>query len=353
MVTAPTSERSACASIHSRTSPPITSSPVSVSIRPATEADGPALRPLFAAFQEEVGGPAFLHESWDDAWTDLRKHVGEGLAFVAEDAGRIAGFVFGTVAKEHPDLCRVTDLYVVPETRGAGVARALLRTLVSELDRRGIDNVGLDVMLTNTAAITLYRQLGFTPLEYFMVATRAAVAERLTSPFRPPSVGSLHVQTDDREAVERAVQQFLPRIGRSESTEVGPARNGWVALVDELCDRDRSAQRRLGSELSDRLGVPVVALALEEEAVVRFLLFDRGRMVDQYLSVPTYYGDLNKADELSLAANPTLVARLTGADPARVRTVARTASAPSELPPARELLQQIAGLMNLEARIER
>ena len=76
-------------------------------------------------------------------------------------------------------------------------------------------------------------------------------------------------------------------------------------------------------------------------------------MVDEYLSVPTYYGALNKADELSLAANPTLVARLTGADPARVRAVARTASSPGELPPARELLAQIADVMSLEARIDR
>jgi hypothetical protein len=149
------------------------------------------------------------------------------------------------------------------------------------------------------------------------------------------------------------VRQFLPRLGRSAHTEVGPVGNGWVTVVDELCDRDRSAQRRLGAELSERMGVPAVALALEEEAVVRFLLFERGRMVDEYLSVPSYYGELNKADELSLAANPTLVARLTGADPQRVRAVARTASSPSELPPARELLAQIAEVMNLEARIDR
>jgi hypothetical protein len=208
-------------------------------------------------------------------------------------------------------------------------------------------------MLTNDTALTLYRRLGFTPLEYFMVATRDLLAARLTSSARPPSFGSLHVQTDDENAVERAVSVYLPRIGRSEWTQVLPAQRDWVTVVDELCDRDRSAQRRLGGELSDRLGVPVVAFALEEEAVVRFLLFDRGRMVDEYLSVPTYYGDLNKADELSLAANPTLVARLTGADPVRVRAVARVASSPTELPPPRELLRQLADVMNLEARIER
>jgi hypothetical protein len=76
-------------------------------------------------------------------------------------------------------------------------------------------------------------------------------------------------------------------------------------------------------------------------------------MVDEYLSVPSYYGELRQADELSLTANPTLAARLTGADPARVRSVARVGSSPSELPPARELLQQIAGVLGLEARIDR
>jgi len=153
--------------------------------------------------------------------------------------------------------------------------------------------------------------------------------------------------------VQRAVAQFMPRVGHTEWSEVTSGGDGWVSVTDELCDRDRSAQRRLGAELSERMGVPVVAFALEQDAVVRFLMFERGRMVDEYLSVPTYYGDLNKADELSLAANPTLVSRLTGADPAAVRAVARTASSPAELPPARELIEQIARAMNLEARIER
>ena len=76
-------------------------------------------------------------------------------------------------------------------------------------------------------------------------------------------------------------------------------------------------------------------------------------VINEYLSVPTYYGDLNKADELSLSANPTLVSRLTGADPARVRAVVRVASSPEQLPPPRELLATIAEVMGLEARIER
>jgi hypothetical protein len=54
-------------------------------------------------------------------------------------------------------------------------------------------------------------------------------------------------------------------------------------------------------------------------------------------------------DVVALGANPTVVARLTGADPGRVRAVARTASSPDELPPAPELLRQLAELMGLDA----
>jgi hypothetical protein len=43
-----------------------------------------------------------------------------------------------------------------------------------------------------------------------------------------------------------------------------------------------------------------------------------------------------------------VVARLTGAEPASVRAVARTATSPDELPPAEELLQQIAEVLGLE-----
>src|SRR5439155_20457759 len=127
------------------------------------------------------------------------------------------------------------------------------------------------------------------------------------------------------------------------------ARNGWVTVSDELCDLDRAAQRRLAGELSERLGAAVVALALEEGAVVRFLLFDRGRMVDEYLSVPSYYGPLPRVDELALAANPTLLARLTGAGPARVRAVARTAASPAELPRASALPAQLPDVLGLAA----
>jgi GNAT superfamily N-acetyltransferase len=324
-----------------------------MTIRRVTKGDRELVRELWEEFEQELGGPAYLQETWEEAWPDLSRTARDGAALVAEDDGRAVGFIFCVLGDRGRKTAHITDFYVRPEARGRGIGRALLGALIDPARATGLDHVSLEVLLRNAEARRLYERLGFAPVDMFMVAPLGALAERLGSDERPQSFGSLHVQTDDEAAVERAVTQFLPRLGRSSHTEVTPTRNGWVTVVDELCDRDRSAQRRLGSELSERLGVPAVALAVEEEAVVRFLLFERGRMVDEYLSVPTYYGELNKADELSLAANPTLAARLTGADPVRVRAVARVASSPAELPPARELLAQIADVLGLEARIDR
>lgn len=324
-----------------------------MTIRPATKDDQELIRELWVEFEGELPGPDYLRESWEDAWSDLAQTVRNGVGLIAEEDGRAVGFIFCVLGDRGRKTAHVTDIYVRPDSRNKGIGRALLAGILEPARAAGLEHASLEVLIRNSDARRLYERLGFTPMDVFMVAPLGALADQLASDERPASAGSLHVQTDDEAGVERAVQQFLPRLGRSAHTEVTPTRNGWVTVVDELCDHDRSAQRRLGAELSERMGVPAVALALEEESVVRYLLFERGRMVDEYLSVPTYYGALSTADALSLSANPTLAARLTGADPAGVRAVARVASSPSELPPARELLGQIADVLGLEARIDR
>jgi hypothetical protein len=70
-------------------------------------------------------------------------------------------------------------------------------------------------------------------------------------------------------------------------------------------------------------------------------------MLDEYLSVPTYYEALDLGDALALHANPTLVARFTGAERDEVRRVAKTGDSPADLPPAETLYADIAKLMGL------
>jgi hypothetical protein len=51
---------------------------------------------------------------------------------------------------------------------------------------------------------------------------------------------------------------------------------------------------------------------------------------------------------IALAANPTVAQRLTGADPVRIRGVARTASSTEELPAPDELYAQLAAVLGVE-----
>lgn len=321
--------------------------------RPATTADQELLHELWEEFVAELGGPEYMRETWEEAWEDLSETVKDGVALIAEVDDRPVGFVFCILGDRGRKTAHVTDLYVRPEARSQGIGAALLAELLEPARTAGLDHVSLEVLVGNYDARRLYERLGFAPVDVLMAAPLEALADGLARDEGPPSFGSLHVQTDDVQGVERAIQQFLPRVGHTEWTEVSESVNGWVTVTDDLCDRDRDAQRRLGAEMSERMGVPAIALALEEEMVVRYLLFERGRMVDEYLSVPTYYGELSKADELSLSANATLAARLTGAEPAEVRAVVRIASSPSELPPARELVKEVARVLGLEARIDR
>jgi hypothetical protein len=88
-------------------------------------------------------------------------------------------------------------------------------------------------------------------------------------------------------------------------------------------------------------------LGVERGAVVRLVAFERGQMMDEYLSVPEYYGALPPGDAMALRANPTLLARLTGAEPVAIRAAARTADSPAELPPPDEHLPELAEALGI------
>jgi hypothetical protein len=178
-----------------------------------------------------------------------------------------------------------------------------------------------------------------------VAASRAEGAERQD---RAPSFGSVHIQTDDQNAVVQFVSRLVPRVFRSRGTVVSPPRNGWIAVYDEVSDRGPQQLARLGRELSNASGLVVFTIGIEEGKVVHYIAFERGRTLDEYMSVPDFRGPLPPGDAVALRANPTVVARLTGAEAASVRAVARTAASPDELPPADELLAELASVLGLE-----
>jgi ribosomal protein S18 acetylase RimI-like enzyme len=317
-----------------------------MSIRRATEADLDGLRPLWEEFETELGGPPFLHEPWEEARAELDGQLRDGLVLIAdEEDGEWAGFA--DVSFANPRLARLESIYVRPAYRGQGLARTLLSEVAAACRERGWLHLDLEVTTENRYARSFYERLGFDEYAQVLAAPVDELERRLGRTDPDPSAGWVYVQTDDVSSVERAVTQFVPRLGRSERTVVHPPRNGWICVEDELCSGDPKLLRRLAQELSYRTGGVVLSLGIEEGAVVRYVLFERGSVADEYASVPEYFGPLPPGDVVAMSANPRVVARLTGADPGRVRAVARTASSPGELAPPEELLAQLGEVLGV------
>jgi GNAT superfamily N-acetyltransferase len=315
-----------------------------VSVRAATSGDLTTVEELWRAFEREIPAPEHADPDEAEELRQIREIVGSGLAFLAEEDGRALGFALAR--RTGSRTARLTDLYVVPEARRGGVGAALVHAVVEQLAPQ-VEHLTLEVLSGNAEARTVYHRWGFAEAEVTLVAPTAALRERLAPGRHAESFASIHVQTDAVVDVERAVQSFAPRIRSGGWRIVGP-RNGWVTVYDEVADTDPSALLRLAREISSRMGAVVVALSLEVDQVVRMIALDRGGIVDEYLSVPEFYGPLPPGDVIGLAANPTVLARLTGADPARVRAVAATASSPAGLPPPHELLRSLASALGLE-----
>jgi ribosomal protein S18 acetylase RimI-like enzyme len=310
-------------------------------IRIATEDDLPLVRKLWDEFNAEIADAPWRDPDEDEELEELERELANDGVLLADDDG------IAVVRTVGPRAAELFFVHVRAHARRSGVASELVREAARIARGRGLEVIEVHVLAANAGARAVYERWGFEPVELVLASPLAALEQRLGERPEGPTFGTIHVQTDDAGEVERTVHKVLPRLGRSAETSVSGPSNGWIAVRDELCDREPKLRERLAKELSYALASVVLSIGVEHGAVVRYSLYDRGADVDAYLSVPEYYGELPPGDVIALGANPTLVARLTGADPLRVREVARTAASPSELPPATELYEQIAELMGV------
>ena len=304
-------------------------------IRPATADDLPLVRELWQAFNAEIPDEPWREDDLaeDLAWLEhaIRDEIvllaGEDGLAVAQRKGERLGFL---------DV-----VYVRPEARRSGLAAQLVREVAAQMRERGVEMLELEVLASNAEARAIYDRWGFKPVELKLGAPLAQLEQRL-APADGPTFGFVHVQTDDVEKVKRdaaKVLRFEPDV---------EVEGNWVRVRSDATDAEPERLKALAKELSYTTGGVVLSLGIERGAVVRYDLFDKGADIDEYMSVPEYFGPLPPGDTYALGANATVVGRLTGADPRRVREVARTAASPGELPPAQELYEQIATVMGVQ-----
>lgn len=88
-----------------------------------------------------------------------------GAAIVALDRQqRVIGSVLIYADSHQPRCAIIDDVFVLPEWRGQGIARQLLRVCLEYAAGHDIERVRLEVKRDNTPAQRLYRAVGFAPI---------------------------------------------------------------------------------------------------------------------------------------------------------------------------------------------
>lgn len=100
----------------------------------------------------------------DDDWT----------TFVAEGDDDLVGYISIEYAESPPVFARgdngtVTELYVVPDYRGKGLASDLFERAVAWATERGCDQLKISVHPENEPARSVYREWGFEPIREHLV----------------------------------------------------------------------------------------------------------------------------------------------------------------------------------------
>jgi GNAT superfamily N-acetyltransferase len=124
------------------------------------------LADLFDQYRTHYGQPTVSEQSV--AW--LQRNIGSGLldVFGAKMDGELVGFA---ITMDIPASLRlghywqIKDLFVVPQRRRLGVARALLSVVRTSAVAAGALRLVLQTELDNSHALRLYEESGFIALD--------------------------------------------------------------------------------------------------------------------------------------------------------------------------------------------
>lgn len=122
------------------------------------------IRSVLREFNANKPGTVYFDPTTDDLATLFE--TDNTAYFIAEINGSIAGGagIFPT-HNLPPGCCELVKLYLIPEARGKGIAKALIKHCINEAEKLGFTTMYLETMPELSTAVGLYEQLGFHYLD--------------------------------------------------------------------------------------------------------------------------------------------------------------------------------------------
>ena len=134
-------------------------------VRKATEGDAAVVAKLMHDFSTEFGEEIDEVEVLERRY---REQLGSGEATVLIGGDSADGFAQlryrGQVYSDAP-AAYLEELYVVPDRRGEGLGRTMLKAAMEEARAHGADHIDLGTSEDDTVARALYESAGFTNRE--------------------------------------------------------------------------------------------------------------------------------------------------------------------------------------------
>ena len=144
-----------------------------IDLRPATETDVESLLRLWLALSAEGEAADPRYRMRRDAADAARIFIAsqwlsdvDHRVVLAEAGERIVGFMTARVSPPHsvlqtPTTVMITDAYVDPEQRRAGIGRDLFEALIEWARDRGAEQVEVGTLALDHRAVAFWRSVGF------------------------------------------------------------------------------------------------------------------------------------------------------------------------------------------------
>lgn len=199
-------------------------------LRPATNADGPAVQELIFSVLREFGlcpEPAATDADLADIEGSYGPRDGWFQVAVEPTSARVVGSV--ALLPRSAAVVELRKMYLLPPCRGRGLGRALLEAALAEARRAGYATVVLETAAALEKAVRMYRQAGFRDSDAPPHACRCEI------------VMSLDLADADAEASRRRdTDSHYDRV-------LGPIYAWMLGDFDAAVERAADQLRRLGA----------------------------------------------------------------------------------------------------------
>ena len=101
-------------------------------------------------------------------WMGRMAEDARATLLVAEEEGRIVGFLYATIEKDlpiylHDEFALVQEWWVEPPSRGRGIGRALLKHAAADLAKAGVTQIRVRTAAVDQDVRSTIQRCGFRP----------------------------------------------------------------------------------------------------------------------------------------------------------------------------------------------